>query len=103
MFLFFLMKRRPPRSTRTDTLLPYTTLCRSHDHEHRGGWDLDCGDAVAGEELRQRLGLLAAELLGVGGDLGPDGRATVGEREELRGERGAGRLDRKSTRLNSSH
>src|SRR3546814_2963715 len=23
------MKRRPPRSTRTDTLLPYTTLCRS--------------------------------------------------------------------------
>src|SRR3546814_18590826 len=26
---FFLMIRRPPRSTRTDTLLPYTTLCRS--------------------------------------------------------------------------
>src|SRR3546814_13035171 len=25
----FLMIRRPPRSTRTDTLLPYTTLCRS--------------------------------------------------------------------------
>src|SRR3546814_7167645 len=23
------MKRRPPRSTRTDTLFPYTTLCRS--------------------------------------------------------------------------
>src|SRR3546814_9797757 len=23
------MRRRPPRSTRTDTLLPYTTLCRS--------------------------------------------------------------------------
>src|SRR3546814_12122024 len=23
------MKRRPPRSTLTDTLLPYTTLCRS--------------------------------------------------------------------------
>src|SRR3546814_11674808 len=23
------MIRRPPRSTRTDTLLPYTTLCRS--------------------------------------------------------------------------
>src|SRR3546814_9346976 len=29
MFLFFLMLRRPPRSTRTDTLFPYTTLCRS--------------------------------------------------------------------------
>src|SRR3546814_20022270 len=27
--LFFLMKRRPPRSTRTDTLFPYTTLFRS--------------------------------------------------------------------------
>src|SRR3546814_15215960 len=27
--LFFLMIRRPPRSTRTDTLFPYTTLCRS--------------------------------------------------------------------------
>src|SRR3546814_10645499 len=26
---FFLMKRRPPRSTRTDTLFPYTTLFRS--------------------------------------------------------------------------
>src|SRR3546814_14899664 len=24
------MIRRPPRSTRTDTLFPYTTLCRSH-------------------------------------------------------------------------
>src|SRR3546814_10227204 len=27
--MFFLMIRRPPRSTRTDTLLPYTTLFRS--------------------------------------------------------------------------
>src|SRR3546814_1618152 len=25
------MNRRPPRSTRIDTLFPYTTLCRSHD------------------------------------------------------------------------
>src|SRR3546814_19955953 len=29
LFLFFLMIRRPPRSTRTDTLFPYTTLFRS--------------------------------------------------------------------------
>src|SRR3546814_17016146 len=30
-FLFcFLMIRRPPRSTRTDTLFPYTTLFRSY-------------------------------------------------------------------------
>src|SRR3546814_811672 len=28
--LFFLMIRRPPRSTRTDTLFPYTTLFRSY-------------------------------------------------------------------------
>src|SRR3546814_14438280 len=27
---FFLMIRRPPVSTRTDTLFPYTTLCRSN-------------------------------------------------------------------------
>src|SRR3546814_15019295 len=29
--LFFLMRRRPPRSTRTDTLFPYTTLFRSRE------------------------------------------------------------------------
>src|SRR3546814_4990757 len=33
---FFLMIRRPPRSTRTDTLFPYTTLFRSPaDPSHR--------------------------------------------------------------------
>src|SRR3546814_11106291 len=35
----FLMIRRPPRSTRTDTLFPYTTLFRSDVHaatRHRG-------------------------------------------------------------------
>src|SRR3546814_14086837 len=30
----FLMIRRPPRSTRTDTLFPYTTLFRSLDERH---------------------------------------------------------------------
>src|SRR3546814_2216487 len=40
--VFFLMIRRPPRSTRTDTLFPYTTLFRSPGnypswHAHRGG------------------------------------------------------------------
>src|SRR3546814_12764798 len=29
LIFFFLMIRRPPRSTRTDTLFPYTTLFRS--------------------------------------------------------------------------
>src|SRR3546814_4141463 len=31
---FFLMIRRPPRSTRTDTLFPYTTLFRSDQAFH---------------------------------------------------------------------
>src|SRR3546814_12967313 len=31
MYFFFLMTRLPPRSTRTDTLFPYTTLFRSSD------------------------------------------------------------------------
>src|SRR3546814_14182166 len=31
IFFFFLMIRRPPRSTRTDTLFPYTTLFRSQE------------------------------------------------------------------------
>src|SRR3546814_15182831 len=30
-YFFFLMIRRPPRSTRTDTLFPYTTLFRSNE------------------------------------------------------------------------
>src|SRR3546814_7322000 len=33
---FFLMIRRPPRSTRTDTLFPYTTLFRSARHQGEG-------------------------------------------------------------------
>src|SRR3546814_21113752 len=35
--LFLLMLRRPPRSTRTDTLFPYTTLFRSPDLSLRDG------------------------------------------------------------------
>src|SRR3546814_19372334 len=35
-FCFFLMIRRPPRSTRTDTLFPYTTLFRSRGGGHLG-------------------------------------------------------------------
>src|SRR3546814_13165917 len=33
-FFFFLMIRRPPRSTRTATLFPYTTLFRSCCHSN---------------------------------------------------------------------
>src|SRR3546814_8465347 len=35
MFFFLFMRRRPPRATRTDTLVPYTTLFRSR-HKGRG-------------------------------------------------------------------
>src|SRR3546814_2654560 len=43
------MIRRPPRSTRTDTLFPYTTLFRSGREEgHAQGREEDCG----GEEVR---------------------------------------------------
>src|SRR3546814_2144501 len=34
--MFFLMIRRPPRSTRTDTLFPYTTLFRSRLRDRCG-------------------------------------------------------------------
>src|SRR3546814_15960275 len=37
MLFFFLMRRRPPRSTRTDTLFPYTTLFRSEGLRGRMG------------------------------------------------------------------
>src|SRR3546814_19446466 len=42
VLFFFLMIRRPPRSTRTDTLFPYTTLFRSRApgaHAERHGAD----------------------------------------------------------------
>src|SRR3546814_876488 len=49
-FFFFLMIRRPPRSTRTDKLFPYTTLFRScynlytkNDSFNRGWWGLGAG------------------------------------------------------------
>src|SRR3546814_10315643 len=45
---FFGMIRRRPRSTRTDTLFPYTTLCRSsagtHHLDHQGFDHLGPGD-----------------------------------------------------------
>src|SRR3546814_16596025 len=46
-FFFFLMIRRPPRSTRTDTLFPYTTLFRSERLVVGEGGVVDELDAVA--------------------------------------------------------
>src|SRR3546814_9532601 len=49
---FFLMIRRPPRSTRTDTLFPYTTLFRS---ELVGGlYGVALGGAFFGESMFSR-------------------------------------------------
>src|SRR3712207_8483608 len=84
IFFFFLMIRRPPRST----LFPYTTLFRSRLQLAQAPVDLGVrGVAEAGiehllDELRQRRGDLL--LLRAAGEA-------------------LGRLDRKSTRLNSSH
>src|SRR3546814_17420891 len=44
---FFLMIRRPPRSTRTDTLVPYTTLFRSLGGDTEGRHDIAGGKDAA--------------------------------------------------------
>src|SRR3546814_6851070 len=54
-FFFFLMIRRPPRSTRTDTLFPYTTLFRS---PAQAGDGIGEQIAVAASGLAERSELL---------------------------------------------
>src|SRR3546814_9794849 len=49
---FFLMIRLPPRSTRTDTLFPYTTLFRSSGEVRSGGQSL----RVAADEVDRAFG-----------------------------------------------
>src|SRR3546814_20486907 len=111
------MIRRPPRSTRTDTLFPYTTLFRS---SFAGLKSAVLRAAEAGahgrEELaasfqqavvdclidRTRLALEAmpeATALVVAGGVASNQaiRAALGALADAQG------LDRKSTRLNSSH
>src|SRR3546814_11496950 len=93
------MIRRPPRSTRTDTLFPYTTLCRSAEGVGEGEGDLASGavrdlrrDAVRG------LGLGAVEEVpleervpGQLHQLGVDVVGTEeGRRTEVRVERALG-------------
>src|SRR3546814_3950714 len=50
VLFFFLMLRRPPRSTRTDTLFPYPTLFRSAI-----GRDWQCGTLQLDFVLPERL------------------------------------------------
>src|SRR3546814_6724811 len=56
ILFFFLMIRRPPRSTRTDTLFPYTTLFRSQRLGHHvavrmGARLVDADRALRGQLL----------------------------------------------------
>src|SRR3546814_16617079 len=65
--VFFLMIRRPPRSTRTDTLFPYTTLFRSLARErHLRALDDARGHLILADEHAsdsdQALDLFAEEL-----------------------------------------
>src|SRR5436309_5896950 len=81
--LFFLMIRRPPRST----LFPYTTLFRSCDGAQRAR--RQAADRLGGLALAEAWALLAAD------DEHRHGEAL--EKAEAVAQ------DRKSTRLNSSH
>src|SRR3546814_2112884 len=78
------MIRRPPRSTRTDTLFPYTTLFRSDDH--RRGLEVHADAAVLveriGEDARRDRGDHAvAERSGhADADQGPHVGAAVADR-----------------------
>src|SRR3546814_17218726 len=82
MYVFFLMKRRPPRSTRTDTLFPYTTLFRSHrrkryrkrygSHDRRGQLRnrVSISERPAEVASRERLGDWEGDTVhGLGGNL----------------------------------
>src|SRR3546814_11556206 len=89
---FFLMIRRPPRSTRTDTLFPYTTLFRSGV--------LFRADAFCPIRSGVGGGANGCALTHRGGWCAAGGRpsfiaASIGTLFK--------RTDRKSTRLNSSH
>src|SRR3546814_4835233 len=96
--VYFLMIRQPPSSTRTDTLFPYTTLFRSDDRQpmradarpfaHRGGPER-AGEGAAPAGFAVRSSRLASL-----------GREDAGGASHRGGRR---LLDRKSTRLNSSH
>src|SRR3546814_12715017 len=93
-FFFFLMLRPPPRSTRTDTHFPCTTLVRSEgvrEPEHRR--ELRAEQARSEDPDRHasaRAGHRADTGLAVIGEIALQLHHVAGE-------------DRKSTRLNSSH
>src|SRR3546814_9327343 len=102
------MIRRPPRSTRTDTPCPYTTLFRSRRAEAiHVGTLVVVGDALQPQRLERSGGDCLAWLCIPTRDLFRDAAADAVHQalalllDQLAYERWYG--DRKSTRLNSSH
>src|SRR3546814_13377085 len=92
--LFFLSIRRPPRSTRTDTLFPCTTLFRSRRQNPLDDLQRQDLDPLSVEELNERITMLEAEIVRT--------RSKIDKAVHQRASADA-LLDRKSTRLNSSH
>src|SRR3546814_7015362 len=64
LLVLCLMIRRPPRSTRTDTLFPYTTLFRS-PAGRRADLGRQCRHDAGGQTLRSRQGVPAVDLCDV--------------------------------------
>src|SRR3546814_20161434 len=95
---FFLMIRRTPRSTRTDTLFPYTTRFRS---------DLDKAtrdQLTRGEKLSEVIKQPQFQPLSVEKQVAILYVATTGKLDDVPTPRVREfESDRKSTRLNSSH
>src|SRR3546814_14353884 len=63
------MIRRPPRSTRTDTLFPYTTRFRSQRVEQVIDVELEEGLVIETQELQIHAGIEVDQPIGIG--LGP--------------------------------
>src|SRR3546814_15880995 len=104
------MVRRPPRYTRTDTLLPYTTLFRSKRPRGICGGIRPAGDARMSFNTFGRVfrfttwGESHGPALGAVVDGWPPGLSlSETEIQPWLDKRRPGQSDRKSTRLNSSH
>src|SRR3546814_15337811 len=97
------MIRRPPRYTRTDTLFPYATLCRSPEPAGDHTLAVDVGHlvAVAAEQRLGRAHLRAERQLALGQAVAAV-LLELGVRVVFLGTAST-EGDRKSTRLNSSH
>src|SRR3546814_13780805 len=103
MFVFFLLIRPPPRSTRADTLFPYTTLFRSRAEPRLGQMLRRAPAAEPGvvRRVEDEVGtMVAIDDLPRKNDLVTDLQADPAKGAEVERARAG---DRKSTRLNSSH